>query len=254
MDESIVHKKLQSFKQNNRIPHIILYGSILSNKEDILVTFLKTVYANEKRFNENTMFVNCAHCKGIKFIREELKFFAKTNTQPDIPFKSIILLNGDHLTVDAQSALRRCIEQFSENTRFFIIVENKNKLLNPILSRFCEIFVPDKKKNVINNQYHFDENSEINFYLEKFEKQRDHVNSIEIIDTSAVLYDNGYSCLDVLEWINNSSVWNALEKANIGMFFSKIRSEYRSEKLLIVTILFYICNELNSDIKAKSFM
>jgi DNA polymerase III delta prime subunit len=36
------------------------------------------------------------------------------------------------LTIDAQSALRRCIEQFSFNTRFFIIIENKHKLLKPI--------------------------------------------------------------------------------------------------------------------------
>ena len=27
------------------------------------------------------MYVNCAHIKGIRFIRDELKFFAKTNIQ-----------------------------------------------------------------------------------------------------------------------------------------------------------------------------
>ena len=67
-----------------------------------------------------------------------------------IKFKSIILFNADKLTVDAQSALRRCIEQFSHTTRFFIIIENKDKLLNPILSRFCNIFVSYPK---INNEY-----------------------------------------------------------------------------------------------------
>ena len=93
----------------------------------------------------NVMIVNCAHGKGIKFIREELKFFAKTNIQSNsgVLFKTIVLLNADNLTIDAQSALRRCIELFSSNTRFFIIVENKEKLLNPILSRFCEIYVPE---------------------------------------------------------------------------------------------------------------
>jgi replication factor C small subunit len=95
------------------------------------------------------MFVNCAHGKGIKFIREDLKLFAKTNIQCNrgVLFKSIILLNADFLTIDAQSALRRCIEQFSLNTRFFIIVQNKNKLLNPILSRFCEVYVPEMRMN-----------------------------------------------------------------------------------------------------------
>ena len=45
--------------------------------------------------------------------------------------------------MDAQSALRRCIELFSHTTRFFIIVEDKYKLLKPILSRFCEIYIPE---------------------------------------------------------------------------------------------------------------
>ena len=47
-------------------------------------------------------------------------------------FKSIILLNADKLTIDAQSALRRCIEVFNHTTRFFIIVEDRYKLLKPI--------------------------------------------------------------------------------------------------------------------------
>ena len=54
-------------------------------------------------------------------------------------FKSIVLFNADKLTIDAQSALRRCIEQFSHTTRFFIVVEEQSKLLKPIVSRFCNI-------------------------------------------------------------------------------------------------------------------
>jgi len=102
------------------------------------------------------MYVDCAHGKGIRFFRDQLKFFAKTNIQHknNIMFKSIILFNADKLTTDAQSALRRCIERFSHNTRFFIIAENQKLLLNPILSRFCSIYIPTPK---VNNEY-------INFY------------------------------------------------------------------------------------------
>jgi len=146
-----VHKniieKLEYFHKSNKIPHIIFHGSSGSGKRTIVDKFLNKIYNGEKqKIKSNVMFVNCAHGKGIKFIREELKFFAKTNIQSNngIIFKSIVLLNADFLTIDAQSALRRCIELFSYNTRFFIIVENKNKLLNPILSRFCEIYVPEK--------------------------------------------------------------------------------------------------------------
>ena len=112
------------------------------------------------------MIVNCSHGKGIKFIREDLKFFAKANLQynSNVKFKSILLLNADNLTNDAQSALRRCIEQFSLTTRFFIIVENKSRLLNPILSRFCEIFVPDYIENgkIINLHVRFSSSCLIN--------------------------------------------------------------------------------------------
>ena len=82
--------------------------------------------------------------KGIRFIRDELKFFAKINihNKNNFLFKSIVLFNADQLTTDAQSALRRCIEQFSHTTRFFILVENENRLLKPILSRFCNIHIP----------------------------------------------------------------------------------------------------------------
>jgi tmRNA-binding protein len=58
--------------------------------------------------------------------------------------------------MDAQSALRRCIELFSHNTRFFIIAEDKYNLMKPILSRFCEIYVPEPlvNGNIINLYQH----------------------------------------------------------------------------------------------------
>ena len=60
----------------------------------------------------------------------------------NVSFKMIVLLNADKLTIDAQSALRRSIELFCKNTRFIIIIHEKSKLLKPLVSRFCEIFVP----------------------------------------------------------------------------------------------------------------
>ena len=109
-----------------------------------------------------------------KFIREELKFFAKTtiNFQNGNFFKSIILSNADKLTIDAQSALRRCIELFSHTTRFFIIVEDKYKLLRPILSRFAEIYIPLPSINTILTnlyQYHLGNkyNTKLIPYLKK---------------------------------------------------------------------------------------
>ena len=140
-----IKSKLNNFIEYKKIPNIIFHGVSGSGKKTILFDFLNQIYSGNKQYLQNyVMTVNCAHGKGIKFIREELKFFARTNIdlKEGNIFKSIILLNADKLTIDAQSALRRCIELFSHSTRFFIVIDDKYKLLRPILSRFCEIFIP----------------------------------------------------------------------------------------------------------------
>ena len=140
-----IHSKLDVFIKNRKIPNIIFYGPHGAGKTFILNRFIHSIYNGDKTAIKNyVMRANCAHGKGIRFIREELKFFAKTNIdmKEGTIFKSVILTNADKLTIDAQSALRRCIELFSSSTRFFIVVENKDSLLKPILSRFCDIYIP----------------------------------------------------------------------------------------------------------------
>ena len=145
-----IKSKLNGFIEQKKIPNLIFHGINGVGKKTILFDFLKNIYKSEREYMKKyVMIVNCAHGKGIKFIREELKFFARTNIhlQEGSIFKSIILLNADKLTIDAQSALRRCIELFSHSTRFFIVIDDKYKLLRPILSRFCEIFIPQPTIN-----------------------------------------------------------------------------------------------------------
>ena len=117
-----INKKLNYFIENHKIPNIIFHGPSGSGKRVLVNTFIKNIYKNNKKLMDAyVMSINCAHGKGIKFIREELKFFSKThiNNNEGNFFKSIILLNADKLTTDAQSALRRSIELFSHTTRIF---------------------------------------------------------------------------------------------------------------------------------------
>jgi len=142
--QNAITDKLAGFITQNKIPHILFHGPSGCGKRTLVYNFVEAIYHKDKDLIKNyTMFADCAHGKGIKFIREELKFFAKTNIniQGSGHFKTIVLTNADKLTTDAQSALRRCIELFSHNTRFFIIVENKYNLLKPILSRLCDVFI-----------------------------------------------------------------------------------------------------------------
>ena len=213
-----IKDKLDYFHKNKRIPNIIFNGPSGSGKSKLVNDFITLIYDNNKeKIKDFVMYVNCAHGKGIKFIRDELKFFAKThiNSNGGDTFKSIILLNGDKLTMDAQSALRRCIELFSHNTRFFIIVEDKYKMLKPILSRFCEIYIPEPEYNgQIINLYKY--NLDQTFKMENIKKQRldwlkteleKHMNNkiseLSLLTFVTKLYEKAYSALDVIQLLED---------------------------------------------------
>lgn len=233
-------KKLNYFIDSHKIPHIIFYGESGTGKREVLNYFIHKIYNNDKtKIKEFVMYVNCAHSKGIRFIRDELKFFAKTNIQNDCGkiFKSIILLNAEKLTTDAQSALRRCIETFSHNTRFFIIIENIDNLLNPILSRFCNIYIPYPTiNNEIKNLHDLNNNSSTfiikkNKWLKnKLFKKSLFTNLNDVIKFTEEIYDKGYSGMDILNLVNTSNINNKTEYA---FYFEKIRREFRNEKMLI---------------------
>jgi Cdc6-like AAA superfamily ATPase len=255
-------EKLDYFYNSNQIPNIIFHGSSGNGKTTIVQYFLNKIYnSNKTKIKSNVMSVNCSHGKGIKFIREDLKFFAKTNLQSTtgVKFKTIVLYNADSLTNDAQSALRRCIEQFSFNTRFFIIVENKHKLLNPIVSRFCEIYVPEHTVNL--HQYTLEKNMDLTEYKTGHTKWvREYLNASDISnnrvcsDISIALYEKGVSCIDIMDYITHSDKWDAYNKANIQMCFQKIKSEFRCEKMLMMYILNFAFLRENTDLHRISFM
>jgi hypothetical protein len=250
-----ITKKLDYFYKTQKIPHLIFHGSSGTGKRTLIYYFLNKIYGSDKqKLKNNVMFVNCAHGKGIKFIRDELKFFAKTNIQgvqskTGVMFKTIVLFSADSLTIDAQSALRRCIELFSSNTRFFIVVENKHKLLNPILSRFCEIYVPEyldqEGKTTSLHQYHLEKvygpsatkASWFNAFPELTAGTVDNQRLLEIVSDA---YEAGVSCLDLVEWVKGSNEWTELNKSDFIMEFQRIKSEYRSEKLLMFYLLDFL--------------
>jgi Cdc6-like AAA superfamily ATPase len=270
---SSIKEKLQYFYSTRKIPNIIFHGPSGSGKRTIVHEFIQNIYENNReKIKSLVMYVNCAHGKGIKFIREELKFFAKThiNSNGGDIFKSIILLNADKLTMDAQSALRRCIELFSHNTRFFIIVEDKYKLLKPILSRFCEIYVsePLYNNNTI-NLYKYNLNKTFNMSDIKITRidwlKKDLMKLVnvkikldELIEKSIKIYEKGYSGIDIINLLETPNIFQQIlpnnKKYELLIAFNKVRKEFRNEKLLILFILNFVFLSSNLSLENISFM
>jgi len=274
-----IHHKLNVFIENRKIPNIIFYGPHGAGKTFILNRFIQSIYNGDKTAIKNyVMRANCAHGKGIRFIREELKFFAKTNIdmKEGTIFKSVILTNADKLTIDAQSALRRCIELFSSSTRFFIIVENKDSLLKPILSRFCDIYIPPP---MIRTQTEVEPTAvNLHTYLadkvcntNKILKSREHMLSElvkigdidstatskeyeKILDLAVYLYEQGYCGLDIIDFIHTHPEMNDIRKYELLIMFDKVRKEFRNEKLLLFYFLHFIVFRCNLSLENISFM
>ena len=268
-----IKDKLDFFYSSHKIPNLLFHGTTGSGKRTIVNEFIHKIYDNDReKIKSFVMYVNCSHGKGIKFIRDELKFFAKTHIKSNSgnTFKSIVLLNADKLTMDAQSALRRCIELFSHNTRFFIVAEDKYNLMKPILSRFCEIYVPEPGINgAIVNLYKYNLNNLFNMKdvktarLEALKKEllktvNKKITIDKLMGLCSKLYEKGYSGLDIIQLLENHKFLEtslSVEKRyELLIAFNRVRKEFRNEKLLILFILNFVFLSSELSLENISFM
>lgn len=250
-EEKLIY--LNNLYYKKTIPNIIFYGDNLTGKKTVLENFLNLIYKNQENIKKYVLIINCSHGKGnIKFIRETLKYFAnfsinniKNDNMIFYTFKSIVLLNADKLTIDAQSALRRCIEIYSNNTRFFIVVENKHKILKPILSRFSHIYF-NKKISIIDNNI-YKPNKKINILnnmLQKF--NNNNINIINIFNLTNKIYNNGIGSNLLINYIN-SKLKDDFNKYHFLSVITNYKIFFKNDKLIILFCLnfFYLRNNNN---------
>jgi len=124
------------------IPHLIFFGPSGCGKTSSILALSKDIF--KERFKNRVIELNASDERGISIIRDKIKKYAKysvnkkkNDTIP--PWKIIILDEADSMTSESQFALRRIIEEYSHVTRFCIICNYHNKIINPIVSR-CSLF------------------------------------------------------------------------------------------------------------------
>ena len=246
-------QNLKELHDKNNLPNLLLYGNNLIGKKTLLEQLLLYIYQNYKNIENNTLILNCSLGKGnIKFIRENLRFFANTIIHKNITnFKSIVLLNADSLTLDAQSALRRSIEIYN-NTKFFIVTANKSKIIKPILSRFCEIFCNTNNMSSIykslttnNNNNNIKFNNKLALIIKNLDisikdLSNNYKNDI-LINYSSLIYNKGISANNLLEYFTNSSNFKS-DFSKFVFFFDIYKKEIRCEEYLIFIILYFYNN------------
>ena len=125
-------------KDPTDMPHLMFSGSAGVGKTTTAICIARQILGENYNLN-SVLELNASDERGIGMVREKVKKFSKWSGFADIPFKIIILDEADEMTSDAQTALRRVIEETAKFCRFIFIANNISKIIDPIQSR-CATF------------------------------------------------------------------------------------------------------------------
>lgn len=131
---------IKNLIDNGNLPHLIFYGPPGTGKTSTILAICNEIFPTNIKYNRCFEF-NASDDRGIKFIREKIKKISnqKIKQFPNTPnIKIIILDEVDTLTPESQYALRRIMENSSYTTRFCLICNYPNKLIEPIISRCAQ--------------------------------------------------------------------------------------------------------------------
>lgn len=153
--EDLEYKKL--FYNFKNIKNMLIYGEPGTGK----TTFINLI--SEKYFKNgindtDILSLNASDERGIDTVRNKIKVFCQKKINHN-NFKLIILDECDSLTIDAQMSLRKILEDYS-NTKFVLICNYKDKIINPIISRcilvkfknYSTKYIYDKCINILKNE------------------------------------------------------------------------------------------------------
>jgi replication factor C small subunit len=137
INQTHVTERLEAFVKEKNIPHCLFAGSAGTGKTTCSLTMAHDLYGKEWR--ANVLETNASDERGIDVIRHKIKDFSRMKAIGNVPYKLVILDEADALTRDAQQALRRTMENFTNTTRFILICNYSSKIIDPIQSR-CSVF------------------------------------------------------------------------------------------------------------------
>lgn len=129
--------RIRTFISSKNMPHLLFAGPPGVGKTTTALACARELYGEDWR--SSFLELNASDERGIDVVRNKVKDFARTRALTGAPFKIIYLDEADALTREAQQALRRTMENYTNTCRFILACNYSSKIIEPIQSR-CAIF------------------------------------------------------------------------------------------------------------------